>query len=151
MHSEPNVDERALHEINNFAYAAWCEACLMAKGTTEPHRTNPKHLTRREYSTMNFNFSFTGHDCPQMPSLGDAVKPEETLIALNLFGSQSGCVFSTPVRNRSDVHCRKMITISHPEGSSQIHALLTPAVTHGLTRQGTKSNSKPRLCWRIWN
>ena len=119
MHSEPNVDERALHEINNFAYAAWCEACLMAKGRTEPHRTNPKHLTRREYSTMNFNFSFTGHDCPQMPSRGDAVKPEETLIALNLSGSQSGCVFSTPVRNRSDVHSRKMITIlqfvTHPK------------------------------------
>lgn len=35
LHSEPNADERVLHEINHLSYAAWCEACLVAKGRTD--------------------------------------------------------------------------------------------------------------------
>jgi hypothetical protein len=45
------------HMLTHLPYAAWCPACVMAKGRPEPHQADPTRAQRRELPIISWDFA----------------------------------------------------------------------------------------------
>ena len=90
---QSEIDE---HMLTHLPYAAWCPACVMAKGRPEPHQADPTRAQRRELPIISWDFCFTGKTCEQVAEDSQQSK----LTCLVLHDSHSGAVHCIPVQHK---------------------------------------------------
>ena len=84
------------HMLTHLPYAAWCPACVMAKGRADVHQADPSRVQRRELPIISWDFCFTGKTCEQV----DEDSQQSKLTCLILHDSQSGAVHCVPVHHK---------------------------------------------------
>ena len=84
------------HMLTHLPYAAWCPACVMAKGRPDAHQSDPSRAQRRELPIISWDFCFTGKTCEQVAEDSQQSK----LTCLVLHDSHSGAVHCVPVHHK---------------------------------------------------
>ena len=90
------LDKQAINAERELPYAAWCPACVMAKGRPDVHQSDPSRAQRRELPTISWDFCFTGKTCEQVAEDSQQSK----LTCLVLHDSHSGAVHCVPVHHK---------------------------------------------------
>ena len=84
------------HMLTHLPYAAWCPACVMARGRPDVHQSDPSRAQRRELPIISWDFCFTGKTCEQVAEDSQQSK----LTCLVLHDSHSGAVHCVPVHHK---------------------------------------------------
>ena len=95
------------HMLTHLPYAAWCPACVMARGRPDVHQSDPPRAQRRELPIISWDFCFTGKTCEQVAEDSQQSK----LTCLVLHDSHSGAVHCVPVHHKGQTKymCQKIL------------------------------------------
>ena len=82
------------HMLTHLPCAAWCPACVMAKGRPGVHQSDPSRAQRRELPIISWDFCFTGKTCEQVAE--DSQQSKLTCLVLH----DSHTVHCVPVHHK---------------------------------------------------
>eukprot|EP00435_Cladocopium_sp_Y103_P016385 s4405_g4.t1 len=94
----PPTDQAEIdaHCLTHVPYAAWCPACVMAKGRPDMHQADPSRPQRRELPIISWDFCYTGKPFENVPADAEQSK----LTCLVVHDSHSSAVHRIPVHHK---------------------------------------------------